>query len=62
MAMESCPVVYISYCWIAVEHNGRPGRAPDPRGKELADRLRAEAVDVRLDMYALEGCMVTASP
>lgn len=55
MAIESCPVVYISYGWIAVQHNGRPGRAPDPRGKELADRLRAEGVDVRLDVYALEG-------
>jgi hypothetical protein len=55
MVMESCPVVYISYGWIAVEHNGRPGREPDPRGRELADRLRAEGVDVRLDIYALEG-------
>jgi len=55
MTAESRPVVYISYGWISVEHNGRLGRAPDPRGKELADSLRAEGVDVRLDLYALDG-------
>jgi len=55
MASESRPVVYISYAWISVQQNGRLIRTADPRGKELADRLRAEGVDVRLDMYALDG-------
>jgi hypothetical protein len=53
--MDSRPVVYISYSWIAVDHNGKWVREADPRGKELADRLRAEGIDVRLDLYALEG-------
>lgn len=47
MATESRPVVYISYGW--------HGPDPDPRGKELADRLRAEGVDARLDLYAADG-------
>lgn len=55
MSTESRPVVYISYAWLDVEHNGRPGREPDPRGRALADRLRAEGIDVRLDLYAHEG-------
>jgi hypothetical protein len=55
MAPESRPVVYISYAWVAVEQDGKRVRVPDPRGKELGDRLRAEGVEVRLDMYALEG-------
>jgi hypothetical protein len=45
------PIVYISYRWIDVVDHGRPGRAPDPRARELADRLRAAGVDVRLDVY-----------
>lgn len=45
------PIVYISYRWIDVEHQGRPARAPDPRGKALADQLRERGIDVRLDVY-----------
>lgn len=55
MSTESRPVVYVSYAWMTVEQNGRPVREPDPRGKALADRLRAAGVDVRLDVYAHEG-------
>lgn len=55
MADEIRPVVYISYGWITALENGRPIRVPDPRGRELADRLRREGVDARLDLYALEG-------
>jgi hypothetical protein len=47
----SQPIVYISYRWIDVFDQGRRARAPDPRGRELADRLRAIGVDVRLDVY-----------
>jgi hypothetical protein len=55
MTTDSRPVVYISYGWLDVVENGRRVRAPDSRGKDLADRLRGEGVDVRLDIYALEG-------
>lgn len=55
MSTEPRPVVYISYGWLTVEHGGRPGRVPDPRARELAEALRAQAIDVRLDLYALEG-------
>lgn len=55
MAEEIRPVVYISYSWITVTENGRWVRVPDPRGKDLADRLRGEGVEVRLDLYAHEG-------
>ena len=34
---------------------GRPARAPDPRARELADKLREHGVDVRLDIYFLHG-------
>jgi hypothetical protein len=54
MATSNRPVVYISYRWIDVEHHGRRGRTPDPRGVALADRLRAHGVDVRLDVYCSE--------
>jgi len=47
--------VYISYSWIdATDKNGQKVRAPDPRGLELAEQLRAAGVDVRLDLYFLE--------
>ena len=55
MASDSRPVVYISYAWITVPQNGEMERIPDPRAQELAERLRAEGVDVRLDLYASEG-------
>lgn len=45
------PIVYISYRWVDVVDQGRPGRAPDPRARELADKLLAQGVDVRLDIY-----------
>jgi len=45
------PIAYISYRWIDVFDQGRQGRAPDPRARELADRLRSMGVDVRLDLY-----------
>src|SRR5262245_24758061 len=46
------PVVYISYTWInVVGPDGRPARAPDPRARELADWLRENRIDVRLDTY-----------
>jgi TIR domain len=48
---SACPIVYISYRWIDVEHEGRPARAPDPQGRELADKLRARGIDTRLDLY-----------
>jgi hypothetical protein len=45
------PIVYISYRWIDVFDQGRWARAPDPRARELADRLRSMGMDVRLDIY-----------
>jgi len=48
------PIVYISYRWVDVVDQGRPARAPDPRARELADKLRANGVDVRLDIYFLD--------
>jgi hypothetical protein len=51
MATSSRPIVYISYRWINIEHDGRPARAPDPEGLALADDLRARGLDVRLDLY-----------
>ena len=48
------PVVYISYRWIRVAgDDGRIIGAPDPRARELADKLRASGLDVRLDLYFL---------
>jgi len=51
------PVVFISYSWTdefdAVRK--RWGRVPDPRVRELADRLRGDGIDVRLDVYFLDG-------
>lgn len=51
------PVVYISYSWIDEfdQERNRWGRVPDPRVRELADRLRDDGVDVRLDVYFLKG-------
>jgi TIR domain len=51
------PVVYISYSWIDEFDpiQQRWGRVPDPRARELADRLREDGVDVRLDVYFLNG-------
>ena len=51
MPASTDPIVYISYRWIDTAEGGRPGRAPDPRARELADRLRAFGFDVRLDVY-----------
>lgn len=51
MQTATRPIVYISYRWIDVFDQGRPARAPDPRARELADRLRESGVDVRLDIY-----------
>jgi len=45
-------IVYISYRWIDIEHQGRRARAPDPQGRALADQLRENGVDVRLDIYS----------
>jgi hypothetical protein len=53
MHARTQPVVYISYRWTDVMDQGRPARAPDPRARELADKLRANGVDVRLDVYFL---------
>jgi hypothetical protein len=53
MNAGSRPVIYISYRWIDVFDQGRWARAPDPRVRELADKLRANGVDVRLDVYFL---------
>jgi hypothetical protein len=47
------PIVYISYRWVDAADQGRPARAPDPRARELADKLREQGVDVRLDIYFL---------
>lgn len=56
MSKASRPIVYISYSWIdTTDQTGRRVRAPDPRGLELAEILRAAGVDVRLDLYFLEG-------
>jgi len=52
---EHRPVVYISYGWMDAEQNGQRVRVPDPRPMELAESLRAEGIDVRLDQYAHEG-------
>jgi hypothetical protein len=49
------PIVYISYRWVAVVDHDRPGRAPDPRAGDLADQLRTTGIDVRFDLYALNG-------
>ena len=51
MPVSTEPIVYISYRWIDTFDGGRPGRAPDPRARELADRLRASGIDVRFDLY-----------
>jgi hypothetical protein len=48
------PIVYISYRWVDVVDQGRPARAPDPRARELADKLHTQGVDVRLDVYFLD--------
>jgi hypothetical protein len=53
MQAGSQPVIYISYRWIDAVDQGRSARAPDPRARELADKLRANGVDVRLDVYYL---------
>ena len=55
MALGPRPVVYISHAWVTTQRDGRPERVPDPRGKALAEQLLAEAVDVRLDLYARDG-------
>lgn len=51
MSSGNRPIVYISYRWQDIEHQGRPARAPDPQGKALADLLRERGIDVRLDLY-----------
>ena len=51
MKSEHKPIIYISYRWIDVFDQGRRARAPDPRARELADRLRSMGMDVRLDIY-----------
>ena len=51
MSVGARPVVYISYRWIDIEHDGRLARAPDPLGRVLAEQLRQHGVDVRLDVY-----------
>ena len=45
------PIVFISYCSVDVIDQGAQARVPDPRARELADKLRAQGVDVRLDVY-----------
>ncbi len=56
-ALNRQPVVYISYTWIDEIRPGteRLGSRPLPRVRELADRLRDDGVDVRLDVYFLDG-------
>jgi hypothetical protein len=51
------PAVYISYSWIDDfdQAQNRWGRVPDPCARELADRLRNDGVDVRLDVYFRDG-------
>ena len=56
------PVVYISYRWTDVMDQGRPARAPDPRARDLADKLREKGVDVRLDVYFLNNLHGFKSP
>ena len=51
MQNNTRPIVYISYRWIDVFDQGRRGRAPDPRAREIADRLRENGIDVRFDVY-----------
>jgi hypothetical protein len=52
MSDQIRPIIFISYSWVNVTgQDGRPGRGPDPRGRELADRLRQAGLDVRLDTY-----------
>jgi hypothetical protein len=54
MSDRTRPIVYISYSWMNTRgEDGRPGRAPDPRGRQLADRFREAGLDARLDMYFL---------
>jgi hypothetical protein len=50
-------VVFISYSWIDEFDpvQNRWGRVPNPRVRELADRLRNDGVDVRLDIYFRDG-------
>ena len=53
MQSTSRPIVYISYAWID-ENDQRTacsGRVPDPEVRQLAERLRSNGVDVRLDVY-----------
>src|SRR5262245_7215903 len=55
--LNTQPVVFISYSWVDKfdKTRNRWGRAADPRARELADRLRDNGMDVRLDVYFLEG-------
>ena len=46
MGLISRPIVYISYRWVDTVHEGRLARAPDPRGLEIADRLRESGVPI----------------
>jgi hypothetical protein len=57
------PIVYISYRWLdAIDEDGRPDREPDPRARDLADKLRAHGFDVRFDLYPLYGLHGFAPP
>jgi TIR domain len=56
------PIVYISYRWLDVIDQGLPSRAPDPHARELADKLRANGLDVRFDLYYLESLYGFAPP
>src|SRR5262249_51089290 len=47
MRAGSQPVIFISYRWI----HAVPSPVPDPRARDLADKLRANGIDVRLDVY-----------
>jgi hypothetical protein len=56
------PIVFISYSWVDIKDQGQPTRVPDPRVRELADKLREQGIDVRLDVYFLHGMHGFAPP
>lgn len=52
MSADAKPKLYISYTWLdRVGEGGARQRVADGRAEQLAERLRAAGLDVRLDVY-----------
>jgi hypothetical protein len=43
--------VFISYTWLAKQKDGKRGQGRDPRAFQLAERLRNEGFDSKVDVY-----------